>query len=229
MPDQPDGRHFFRYPVTLPFQHRGWPPFSARTGVGWTRDISEGGVRVELPEHLQVMQPIQLRLRTNRGAIELEASVVWKEKDRPARREGASPLVGCGILHGMVFSRGAPDQLQALRALLRSLAGTEHPRVRLPLDTPALCQPQEEGSRPVRGWAGDISRGGLLLRLPDTLSLGTPVEIRLDTPNAPITAEGVVVWTEHSEPRSDLIRHGVRFTAIGWYALLSLGLLLTVS
>ena len=229
MLDRPDGRHFFRYSVPLPFLHRGFPPVDVYAGVGWTWDVSEGGACVELPEHLHAMQPLRFRLQTDRGAIEVEASVVWKADARTVRGERSGQVAG-GIRHGVVFTRLASDQYRALRELLRSLAGPGHPRVRLPLDMPALCLPQQEGSQPLEGWTADVSRGGLSVRLPHPVPPGTGVEIRVETPNASLTVEGVVVWTRTAEgrARSGLVRHGIRFTAIGWYTLLSLGLLLTV-
>ena len=185
---------------------------------------------MELPEHLQAMQPVRFRFRTNRGTIEAEANVVWKAGARTVWDGRSGPVEG-GVLHGLVFTHLTSDQLQALRALLRSLAGTGHPRVRLPLDAPALCRPQGEGSAPLQGWTGDVSRGGLSLRLPHKLPPGTVLKIHLETPNTPLRVEGVVVWAESPEGglQRDLIRHGIRITAIEWYTLLSLGLLLTVT
>ena len=111
VPDWQARRLFPRYSIQLPLLHKTIPPAYARAGVGWTRNLSEGGACVELAERLQPRSPLHVLLRTDRGAIELEARVAWASE---------ASADGGGVLHGLTFARIAPDQLQALQTLIIS-------------------------------------------------------------------------------------------------------------
>ena len=111
MPEWAVQRRFTRFPIVLPVLHRLKGPGTVRTGVGWTRDLSGGGACVQLAEQLPPQVPLNLRLQTDRGAIELEGEVAWV---------GDPPKAGGGILHGVAFTHIAPDQLQTLRELIIS-------------------------------------------------------------------------------------------------------------
>jgi hypothetical protein len=75
---------------------------------------------------------------------------------------------------------------------------------------------------------GDISRGGLLLLVPEVLPPGSALHIILHTPKGQLAAEGEVVWVEPPGDRAvePPFRHGLRFTSLGWSTSLSLGLFL---
>jgi hypothetical protein len=120
--------------------------------VGWTRNLSQGGACVELAERLQPGVLLHVLLRTDRGAIELEAEVAWASE---AAAEGG------GILHGLTFARIAPDQLQALQTLIVSKGQVQLAGVRLPLEISVTCQPKGKQGRALGGTTGDISRAGL--------------------------------------------------------------------
>jgi hypothetical protein len=74
-----------------------------------------------------------------------------------------------------------------------------------------------------------ISREALSLRLPQPLPPGTPVRIILHTPHEPLMVKGFVVQVEPPERErpGEAIQLTVRFTTLGWYASLYLGLILT--
>lgn len=222
MSDQSERRHFRRYPIQLPVLHRRKGPAPAQPGVGWTQNLSEGGACMELAEPLQSRLPLLVHLRTERGIIEAEAGVAWAEKP---------PLATGGILHGVAFTQLAPDPLQALGDLILTKGLVRPAGVRLPFEVPVTYQLRGEAGPPFHGWTHDISRGGLLLRLPKVLPLGTLLEVTLHTPTGPLTTEGAVTWVAPLEGRTPggPIRHGVRFTALDWPTALSLGLLLTES
>ena len=215
-------RRFPRYSIQLPFLHKAKAPAASRAGVGWTRDLSEGGACVELAEAVPARMPLRLLLRTDRGGIELEAQVVWT---------GEPGRLGGGILHGVVFTRLLPDQLQALRELIRSKGQVRNAGVRVPLEISVTCTPTGSRRPPLQGLTGDISRGGLLLLLPEFLPPGSTMNVTLDTPNGPITVEGAVVWVEPPGGRAvgPPFRHGFRFTTLRWSTSLSLGLFLAVA
>lgn len=212
-------RRYPRYSIRLPLLHKAESSGADRAEMGWTRNMGEGGACVELTERLQPQGPIRVRLQTAKGAIELEARVVWS-------REAGS--AGGGILHGMAFTQVAPDQLKPLRDLFLSEGPVRHAGVRWPLDVSVTCRPQGQAGPPVEGRTGDVGRGGLLLRLPETLPPGTRLEVTLHTSQEPLTVLGEVVWVETVERQvpGDLIGHGLRFTSLGHSISEALGLLL---
>ncbi len=107
-------RRFPRYRTTLPVLYKSTPG-SGSVGAGWTRDLSEGGSCVELDERLWPGTPLQLRLHTDRGSIELKAQVAWSGQPNP---DG-------GNIHGVTFIQVPAPLRQALRDLLRT---KEHSR-----------------------------------------------------------------------------------------------------
>jgi hypothetical protein len=130
--------------------------------------------------------------------------VVWEVEDQD-HDQGES-----GTLHGVAFTHLSPDQLQALRDLLFSQGQERRAGIRLPLDLPVTCQPADPTARPFRGRTGDVSRGGLLLRLSQVLPPGTALKLTFDQPNGRVTAEGEIVWAESAEAQTPgkPIRHG---------------------
>jgi hypothetical protein len=219
MPENSERRQFGRYFIVLPFVHKPDDPAAGHVGVGWTRNVGEGGTCVDLPESLPPRTPLRVRLQTRQGVIELEAQVVWT---------GEQPTGGGGIRHGLAFAPVSPEQHQALQDLLlvegeKRLAG-----VRLPLDISVTCQPRGSPGRPVQGRTGNMSRGGLLLHLSEPVPPETVLELTLHTTHGRLTAEGEVVWVEPPEQRTpgEPVRHGLRFTVLGWSTSLSLGLFL---
>ena len=219
MPDTFKRRQSARYLIQLPLLHRAGQPAPGKVGVGWTRNLSTGGACVELAEHLQEKTPLRARLQTDRGAIDVVARVVWTRDPAP---------MGGGILHGVAFPEVTQEQLQDLQALLIAKGETRQAGVRLPLEIAVTCQPKGQTGLPLEGNTGNLSRGGLLLRLPLMLAPDTVVELTLHTPQGPLSAEGAIVWVDPPERRTpgEPIRHGLRFTVIGWSTTLSLGLVL---
>jgi hypothetical protein len=227
MPDESDRRRFPRYLIQLPLLHAPKTPTPTWTGVGWTHNLSEAGACVELDRRLSPPTPLQVRFQTDCGAIEVETQVVW-EVEPP---EGGAAPAEEGVLHGLAFTHLAPDQLLTLRDFLLSERRERRAGVRLPVDLAVTCQPRGEAGPPLQGRTGDLSRGGLLLRLSQALPPGTVLEVTLLPPSGPVTAEGEVVWVDppYRQTFGEPIRHGVRFTALGWARSLSLALLLAES
>jgi len=225
MSEYPVQRRFPRQPIQLPVLHDAISPGSTGRRAGWTRDLSEGGACLELDERLPVPSLLHIHLQTDRGAIEVDAQVAWEVGARE-RGEGEG-----GILHGVAFTHLSSDQLQALRDLLLSHGQERRAGIRLPLDLPVTYQAKEPPAGPLHGRTGDVSRGGLLLRLSHVVPPGTALKLTLDRPNGRVTAEGEIVWVESPESQTsgEPIRHGLRFTALGWSRSLSLALLMTES
>jgi hypothetical protein len=216
-------RRFPRFTIQVPLLHKTGAPQGNPIGIAWTRNLSEGGACVELTRPLQPQLSLVLRLQTDRGAIAAGANVVWV---------GSSGRGGKSILHGVAFTLLASDQLQALRKLVARGKGQGRPDVRLSFEVSVTCQRMGGPPQPpIEGLSGNISRGGLLLLLPQVLPPGATLELTMHTARGPLVAKGMIVWTE--SPAGRLVRppfrHGLQFSAIGWSALLNLGILLMIS
>ncbi len=218
-------RRFPRYPFQLPFLYRVHPVqanTSPRVGVGWTRQLSEGGAGVELGEPLAPGWSLTLQVQTAQGPRELQAQVVWTEKPLEA---------GGGILHGLVFTAADAKLLHALRDLFQvlnvfqGLSGTSRAGIRLPIATPAIWQAMYPPGALLQGRTGNISREGLLLLLAEVMAPGTVLAVTLESPHGPISLEGVVVWREAwaRAALEEFVRHGVQLTTRDWATALALG------
>ncbi len=221
MPQCSVPRRFPRYPIQIPFLHKPRTATAASTGagVGWTRNLSEGGACVELAMPLRPHMPLWVRLQTDGGPIEMQAKVAWARDPGPR---------GGGIVHGVTFTQIAPDQVSALQNLIISKGLVRRPRVRLPFEIPATCRRTGESGPPLPGLTRDVSQGGLLLRLPRVVPPETGLEVTLHTAPRPLTVEGAVAWVAPPEGRTPggPVRHGFRFTLPSWSTSLALGQLL---
>ncbi|MEK6716642.1 MAG: hypothetical protein AAB253_06100 [candidate division NC10 bacterium] len=65
MPQCSVQRRFIRYTIVLPILHTMNGSAPARSGVGWTCNLSEGGACLELAERLKPSTPLSLLLRTD--------------------------------------------------------------------------------------------------------------------------------------------------------------------
>ena len=202
MPEQPLGERFSRYAMTLPLIYRlaGAPHQKSR--AGWTRDLSERGAWLELPELLPQETRLEIRVRAPESTVEVGARVVWL-RNGPA---------GDGVfLHGVAFTGVTPAQSHALRDLFARQKQRATARAYLALSV--RCWRKGERGDPVVGQTRDLSRGGTSLRLVEPMPPGTPLDMTFPTALGPVTLEGVIVWAESEEPRprGALYRHGVRF------------------
>jgi len=213
-------RRYPRFPVQLPLVHRTRMAGEAGTGVGWTRNLSEGGACVELAGLLQRQAPLRIHLQTDRGPITMRAQVVWA---------GDPPHADVGVPYGVAFTEIDHDQRQALSNLVYHRGDRAHAGVRLPFELPVTCRRNGEQVGPLlEGSTRDASRGGLSLLLPELLPCGTHLDLTLHTTAGPLVMKGEVVWAE--SPGARLLgppyRHGFQFAGVGWSTMLSLGLLL---
>ena len=215
-----DRRNSPRYTVQLPCLHKPMDAVPARPRAGWTRNLSEGGICLELVESVEAQTPLHIRLRTDQGLLETEVQVIWT--GRPVLPSG-------GILHGVAFTQAPTHQLRAVQDLLVSNALFRPAGVRLPFEVGVVCGLKSGTGPALDGGTRNIGRGGALVRLPQILSLGTAVELTLRTSPGPLTAEGTVVWVAPPEGRTlgKPIRHGLRFTAFDWVSLVALAFALT--
>ena len=162
---------------------------------------------------------MRIRLQTDGGPIDIAGTVAWS---------GGTPTAQGGIPHGVEFAEVAADQLLTLKELLLRKGDARQTGIRLPLEVAVTCCPHEGSRRSLEGTTGDISQGGMLLVLQGRLEPGTTLSLTLRTQSGPLTAEGTVIWAapRNSQPGQPAIRHGIRFTVLGWSTSLSLGLVL---
>ncbi|MFI5339754.1 MAG: PilZ domain-containing protein [Candidatus Methylomirabilales bacterium] len=207
MPEWAVQRRFPRYMVHLSLLYKVTAPTDTEVEVGWARDLSERGACVELAERLWPQTPIHLCLQTGRGHLEVEARVAWTGEPNSAR--GCTP-------HGLAFTKVAEDQLQALRDLIFSREQVRQAGVRLPVTLPVTFRPKGHSGPSLHGRTGDISRGGLSLRLLQAFPPGMALEVTLQGRTGPLTAEGTIAWVAPPDTRrpGELIPHGLRFTAV---------------
>ncbi len=211
-----------RYLMRLPVVFRTVGTGAERTGVGWTCDLSESGMSVELDERLRPDTRLTLRLHTDRGPLELPARVRWV--GRPGGLDG-------GVLHGVGFGELPREERQALHNLLLPLSMVPHADVRLPRTIALTCQCKEQPGTLLPGETGNLSRAGMLVYLPRALAPGTFVLLSLPTARGAIRVDGTITWVglPETRPAGQRIPHGVRFNFLRWAESLLLGLLLVES
>jgi PilZ domain len=215
-----DNRKLLRHAVQLPLVYRVPRGRVHHSEAGWTRDLSEGGIGLELPERLRQHTRLALRLGTALGVVWAEGEVVWV---------GLPSLPTGGTLHGIRLAEIHPAQQEKLEELLRALARAPHAASRLPLDLEVTCQPLEPVGPSLPGRTINVGRGGLGLLLPTALAPGTAVQLTLRPARHPLRVEGVIAWVEPEGrrlPPDTLIIHGLQFTALDWALARTLGALL---
>ncbi len=215
-----DKRRFARYDVRLPVLYKRLGSDRGKAGIGWTRNLSLGGVGLDLDERLAAKMVLEVLFQTDHGPIEVEAEVVWA---------ASTPGLDGGIGHGLEFTELGPRQTQSMERLLTELQRTPRSGHRLALDIPVAVIPRDRPREVIAGRAGNASRGGALLLLPQALSSGALVTVRLQTSRQPLRLDAAVVWVDPPEKRQpgEAIRHGVQFVSLDWATSLALGLLLT--
>jgi hypothetical protein len=109
-------QQFIRYPIQLPVVYQITNGMNHIAQIEWTRNLSEGGACLQLPERLESRTCLFLQLRTNGEPIVGKARVVWAEDS------GVGP-----ILHGVASTRLTPLVRQSLRDLIYYLNGQVDP------------------------------------------------------------------------------------------------------
>lgn len=208
-------RAFPRYPVVVPVLYATKKGDPARSGAGWTCNLSEGGACLELSEQLDPSLPLSLLLRTDQGRVSMEGNVVW------TKQLGAEN----GTIHGIAFNRAISDQHRVLRDLLSRKGMVWRAVVRVPIDLPVICHPKGQPRSLHQGRTENVSRRGLCLRLHLVIPPETPLEVTLQTAHGPLTAVGAIVRVEPLEAQipGEPIRHGFRFTEIRSSTAMTLG------
>jgi hypothetical protein len=209
-----------RLDICLPVLYKRQGAVPGKAGIGWTRNLSVGGVCADFGERLETKTVIGMLFQTDRGPIEVEAEVIW-----------AASLHGLdgGIAHGLSFTQVGPQQQGAVARLLAGLGPATRTGHRVPLDVPITLVRRDRPGEVLSGRTGNASRGGALLLLPQPLDPGTRVRVQLQTSRGPLRLDASVAWVEPAEARrsGSSIRHGVQFVLPDWSTSVALGLLLT--
>ncbi len=139
-----------RYMVALPVRYQALPEEGrvSRTGSGQTRDLSETGACLDLPDPFALGASLSLALHVESDSLTVQAAVVWVEQ---------VGLPSAGTRHGVSFPQISPEQRQGLQALLRRNRAVRSRVVMVP-------------PLPVR------SRAGMQLRLLDLSLSGACIE-----------------------------------------------------
>jgi hypothetical protein len=208
-------RKHARYPIVVPILYGLECSNPVMASAGWTRDLSEGGTCLELSERLEVSALIRLFLRTDQGGIATQGQVIWIE----------GPLQTGGTLHGVIFTRMNSAQSQAVHELLSRKRMVWQAVVRIPLELPVIYQLKGQPRSLHQGQTENVSRRGLLLRLPLVYLPGTLLEVTLHTPRGHLTAQGTIVRVIPLEAQmpGEPIRHGFHFTDISHATQITLG------
>jgi hypothetical protein len=220
MPEPPPQRRLPRNPVQIPLVY--WKEADPhQVGAGWSHNLSEHGVGVELEAALRPWLPIGLRLITSYGPLDLRARVVWIGLPQP----------GGGVLHGLEFRQLTPQQREFLAEYVRVIQGQARIGVRFPINLPARCQPKSPPGPSLQGRTGNISRGGAMLALPEAVPVGSVLGVTISTAAGSAAVDGVIVWVEPPAKRAPgaPIHHGMEFVLLDWATALLLARVLAGS
>ena len=207
MPEPPQPRRLPRHPVQIPMVY--WKEADPQLlGAGWTHNLCEHGVGVELDVRLRPWLPIGLRLATIYRPLELRARVTWI---------GGLQLGG-GTLHGLEFRQVRAPERAFLQEYVTLLQGQARAGVRFPVTLPARCQPKSPPGPSFDGHTGNISRGGALLYLPQAVPVGSVLGVTIRTAAGAADVDGVIVWVEPPNKRAPgaQIRHGMEYDLLDW-------------
>lgn len=206
-----------RHPVVLSIVYQRTDAEETWRGVGWTRNLSEGGACLELGEALPQGATLRVALQADQSRLWMDAEVVWA---------GRAGEVTDGIPHGIAFVQVTGEQAKALGGLVGRLGRLRGVAVRVPLRCPVACRVAGESIPPLQGQTGDISRRGLSVSLPGRLPEASEIEVTLPTREGPLTVRATVVWVDPAGGKPDEgVHHGLEFGRLNWEDEVSLGLL----
>jgi len=211
-------RKHLRHPLVLSIVYHRADSGPQERGVGWTRNLSEGGACLEISNPLPEATPLRVALQTDQGSLWMDAEVVWA-----GRAENAAK----GVPHGVAFVQVTGEQARALGSLVDRLGQLKDVAVRVPLRRSVACQVAGTPEGPLQGLTGDVSRRGLSVTLPQRLPEASDVEVTLPTPEGRLTVRAKVTWVDVAEGNpAERVRHGLEFARLDWAEELTLGLLL---
>jgi len=217
MPGSEHRRKHPRHPVVLSIVYQRAGSGEAGRGVGWTRNLSEGGACLDLGEALPRGAALRVALQADQPPLWMDAEVVWA---------GRAGEVTDGIPHGIAFVQVTAEQARALSGIVGRLGRLRGVAVRVPLRHPVACRVTGDAVPPLQGETGDISRSGLSVSLPGRLPEAGEIEVTLPTREGPLTLRARVAWVDPAGGGSgEGVQHGLAFGPLNWEDEVSLGLL----
>jgi CheY-like chemotaxis protein len=203
MPEHDPPRAFLRYLVQLPLYYQRGRASRQGVGVGWTRNLSEGGACIELAEAFDVSAEIQLGLQTYLGGVRLPCQVVWRDMADDSGR----------VLHGVKFLDLSAGCRLVLQQMLRVSSAQPHSLLRRAWEVPLVCTLRGSRGRTCDGRSGNIGPHGLLAHLPEDLPVGSDVELTCNLPHdGPLRLEGRIAWADTRDAASTgrgTTKHGI--------------------
>lgn len=190
-------RQHTRFPLRLPVFCESQAVAPYRT-VGFTDNVSRGGLLLEVKQPLPAGTQASLLLPTGEQNARAEAVVVWAAEGDPGRM-------------GMRFTNWATPDLPAWERLLAFQAGpTPRSSVRTPMALEVTCRIPPDMILP--GQVENLSDGGLMVTLPQPLVPQT--RLTLEVPSAPslspVEAEMEVMWIRAAQEDHSVL-HGLGF------------------
>jgi hypothetical protein len=169
--------------------------------IGTTRNVSLGGVQAELPA-APPEGTVEILLRVGERAVTAQGRMAWVRQ------------VPDGIRCGFAFTGMEAGHAAAWEAFLAQQGGPT-PRLhgRLAMDLPITCRLRGRPGPDLPGRLGNVSDGGMLVRLPAPLEAGQEMEVTLPTAETPLVVSAAVAWGERASlpDGGGLVRHGLRF------------------
>lgn len=167
--------------------------------VGLTRNVSRGGLLLEVPDLLAPGTPTSILVNPKGQNARSEAVVVWTAPDTPGRM-------------GLKFTKWAGADHRVWDELLAFQAGsTPRSSLRIPIDLEVACLIPPDTRLP--GRARNISDGGLMVTLPQPLDPRTRVVVATPTGlTLPLMESETEVMWARSPAGEEGVLHGLRFT-----------------
>ena len=190
-------RHHPRFPLRMPVLC-GDPAVPDHRAFGSTRNVSRGGLLLEVPEPLVPGTRTDLFLVVGGRNARAEAMVVWTAEGTPCRM-------------GMRFTRWAgPGRLIWERLLTFQAGPTPRASTRFPITVDITCRVPPESR--VSGRAKNLSDEGLMIALDQALPIHTRVIVVVPPwiTLSPVEAEMEVMWARAALEEQDVL-HGLRF------------------
>ena len=86
------------------------------------------------------------------------------------------------------------------------------PRFQAALPVKCLIGPETKAPREIVGETANVSLGGVHIWLPQWVTLGTVLSLRLELPTGTITVEGKVIWKDEQPTGHGLHGHGIELS-----------------
>ncbi|MFQ5803709.1 MAG: PilZ domain-containing protein [Candidatus Methylomirabilales bacterium] len=176
------------------------PAFPRDYALGVTQNVSRKGLLLELQQPPAPYTPLSLVLVVGEEAARAEALVVWVAEGSPGRM--GLRLVKVSDNDSLIWER-----LVAFQA-----GPTARASLRIPVALEVTCLVPHDGR--LRGWAANLSEGGLMVTLPQVLPPRTHLTVTVPPGlTFPRVGAALEVMWNRTVPEGRGVIHGLRFLA----------------